>query len=99
MALAMLMEWPDMDERAYLALVQALDLGNTMFAGAILHLAGPADGGWRAVDVWADQEAFDRFKTEKLEPAMTNSGTPVPRVQTWTVHSLATPQGPLAPQR
>lgn len=99
MAVAMLLEWDDMDEQAYLSLLRALDLGERMYRGAVLHLAGPvAGGGWRAVDVWDSLEAFERFREEKLGPAMRELELAVPRVDLWQVHSLATPQGRPAPQ-
>ena len=98
MAVAMLLEWPGADEEAYLSLLRALDLGDVMFSGAVLHLAGPTDGGWRAVDVWDSSEAFARFRSEKLDAAMAQAGLPAPRVDVWPVFSLATPQGRPTPQ-
>ena len=98
MAVAMLLEWPGADEQVYRSLVEALDLGDTLFPGAILHLAGPTDGGWRAVDVWDTLEAFERFRSEKLTPAMAQVGLPTPRVDAWPVFALATPQGRPTPQ-
>lgn len=41
--------------------------------GVLAHLAGPADGGWRVVDVWESAEAFERFG-EQLVPAMQAAG-------------------------
>jgi hypothetical protein len=29
--------------------------------GIISHVAGPFEGGWRMVDVWESEEAFERF--------------------------------------
>lgn len=26
-----------------------------------MHVAGPTDGGWRVIDVWESEEAFQRF--------------------------------------
>ena len=98
MAVAVVLEWPGADEQTYLRLLEALDLGDTMFPGAVLHLAGPIDTGWRAVDVWDSPEAFARFRAEKLDPAMAEVGLPVPRVDAWPVFSLATPQGRPEPQ-
>lgn len=97
-AVAMLLEWPGADERAYLSMVRALGLGDTMFRGAVLHLAGPTDDGWRAVDVWDSLEAFERFRSEKLDAAMAEVGLPTPTVDVWTVFSLVTPQGRPTPQ-
>jgi hypothetical protein len=98
-AVAMLLEWEGMEEDAYRALVEAMDLGGAMFPGAVLHLAGPVAGGWRAVDVWESEEAFERFRVEKLGAALTRAGVAPPRVDLWPVLALATPQGPLTAQR
>ena len=98
-AVAMLLEWEGMDEDAYRALVEAMELGGAMFPGAVLHLAGPIAGGWRAVDVWESEEAFERFRVERLGAALTRAGVAPPRVDLWPVHTLATPQGPLTAQR
>lgn len=97
MAVAMVIEWPGVDQEAYLALLRELDLGERMFPGAVLHLAGPVEGGWRAVDVWDSPEAFERFLREKLVAASARAGLPAPKVDTWPVFSLATPQGRPAP--
>jgi hypothetical protein len=98
-AVAMLLEWEGMDEDAYRAMVEATGLGGAMFPGAVLHLAGPIAGGWRAVDVWESAEAFERFRVEVLGAALVKAGLAPPRVDLWPVHALATPQGPLAAQR
>src|SRR3954451_18294111 len=36
---------------------------------AIIHSAGPAEGGWYIYDIWESREAFQRFMDEKLGPA------------------------------
>ncbi len=89
MAVAMLVEWPGADERTYLDLIAALDLGDSMFPGAVLHLAGPSEAGWRVVDVWDSHEAFERFRAEKLGPAMARVGLAAPKVDAWPVTALA----------
>jgi heme-degrading monooxygenase HmoA len=38
------------------------------------HIAGPMDGGWRVITVWDSDEDFQRFRTEKLIPAMQEAG-------------------------
>ncbi len=50
-------------------------------AGGILaHAAGPTDEGWRVVDVWESEEAFQRFG-EKIGPVLQEVGFPgEPRV-------------------
>ena len=44
--------------------------------GLILHLAGPTDEGFRTIEVWEDAAAFDRFRAERIRPAMAALGGP-----------------------
>jgi hypothetical protein len=99
MAIAMLLEWSGMGESEYLSLIERLGLGSRMFPGAIAHVAGPTDDGWRVVDVWDSQEAFDRFWAEKLQEASTEVGIEAPSVSVWPVLAIRTPQGIPEPQR
>jgi hypothetical protein len=42
-------------------------------------VCGPtSDGGWRMVDVWESQEAFERFANELLIPQARALGFPQP---------------------
>lgn len=99
MAIAMLLEWSGMDEEQYLELVDRVALGDRMFPGAMLHLAGPTEDGWRAVDVWESQDAFDRFFQEKLQQASMDAKVDPPSVHIWPVFAIRTPQGEPEPQR
>ena len=98
-AIAMLLEWTGMHEGKYLELVERLALGDGMFPGAMLHLAGATEGGWRVVDVWESQEAFDRFFEEKLQQASSEAKIEPPSVSIWPVFTIRTPQGAPEPQR
>jgi hypothetical protein len=44
--------------------------------GLILHVAGPTDEGVRIIDVWESEEAWQRFRSERLEPAIAALGGP-----------------------
>ena len=37
--------------------------------GLILHAAGPTDEGFRIIDVWESEEAWERFRAERLAPS------------------------------
>ena len=39
-------------------------------AGLILHVAGPTDEGVRTIDVWETEEAWQRFRDERLAPVI-----------------------------
>jgi hypothetical protein len=44
--------------------------------GLILHLAGPTDEGVRIIGVWESEEAWQRFRSERLDPAIAALGGP-----------------------
>ena len=44
--------------------------------GLILHVAGPTDEGVRVIDVWESEEAWERFRSERLDPAIAALGGP-----------------------
>jgi hypothetical protein len=45
-------------------------------SGLILHLAGPTDEGFRIIDVWDNEGAWQRFRAERLAPAIAALGGP-----------------------
>lgn len=44
--------------------------------GLLVHVAGPTDEGVRIIDVWESEEAWQRFRTERLDPAIAALGGP-----------------------
>ena len=44
--------------------------------GLLFHLAGPTDEGFRIIDVWETEQAFCRFRSERLQPAIAALGAP-----------------------
>jgi hypothetical protein len=44
--------------------------------GLILHVAGPTDEGFRTIAVWESVEAWEQFRSERLEPAIAALGGP-----------------------
>jgi hypothetical protein len=69
MAIGLLMEFPVMGQEQYDAVMEELNLGGRMPSGGISHAAGPAEDGWRVVDVWQSQEAFDVFFRDEAAPS------------------------------
>ena len=54
----------------YSRVQQTLEEGGTP-PGLIYHAAGEQPGGqWQAVSVWESQDAFDRFREERILPAV-----------------------------
>jgi hypothetical protein len=43
-------------------------------AGLIFIVAGEADSGWRVISVWKSRDDFERFASERLAPAWSESG-------------------------
>ena len=41
-------------------------LGPDRPAGLLAHVSGPIDGGWRVINVWESEAAFQRFRSERL---------------------------------
>ena len=59
--------------------------------GAVAHIAGPKDGGWRVIDIWDSEEAADAFyASDTFAPvrAATEGGS-ISRTP-WAVHRLDT---------
>jgi hypothetical protein len=68
MAVLMIQEVPGGTKEQYEEVVSRLSDGRGLSSpgdwpveGIIVHAAGPTDDGWRVVDVWESEEAFQRF--------------------------------------
>jgi hypothetical protein len=63
----------------YDAILQAMgrSLGSAPEPGQLFHVSGPYAGGWRVVDVWESQEAFDRLARGQLLAVMATAGVEV----------------------
>ncbi len=48
----------------------AAALGDFVPDGLIVHVAGPTESGFRIIDVWESEEAWERFRNERLRPAI-----------------------------
>jgi hypothetical protein len=52
--------------------------------GLLLHLAGPTDEGFRIIDIWESELACERFRSGRVEPALSSlsgSARPPQRVR------------------
>jgi hypothetical protein len=54
--------------------------------GLSLYLAGPTDDGVRIISVWEDEQACERFRRDRLVPALTAISRPVRPV--WSARNL-----------
>ncbi len=48
----------------------AAALGDDVPDGLIVHAAGPTDSGFRIIELWESQAAWERFREERLRPAV-----------------------------
>ena len=88
MALAFVVEFPGGRQEQFGQVLEKLQLGGKSPPGQLFHVDGPIEGGWRVVDVWESQEAFDRFLQEKLGQALQEAGLATPQPQFWPVHNM-----------
>jgi hypothetical protein len=49
---------------------EELDMNGRPVDGLIFHSAGELEGRFQIFDVWESREHFDRFREERLRPAM-----------------------------
>ena len=78
MAVSVFLEFPGVTREQYEQLAQDMALSGPP-EGVIVHVCGPtSEGGWRLVDVWETQEAFERFANELLIPHAQARGFPQP---------------------
>jgi heme-degrading monooxygenase HmoA len=67
--------------------------GDQLPAGGRIHVAGPVKNGWRVITVWDSEEQFDRFRNERLIPALQEAGEEgrvAPQISVDPVHKLIT---------
>lgn len=58
--------------------------------GQQVHIAGPVENGWRVISVWDSEEQFQRFREERLLPALQESGQGQVVANVQPVHRLLT---------
>ena len=70
MAVIVITEPESVNEEMYDAVQEKLGLQGDPPEGLILHTAGTDGDQFRVVDVWESKEAHDRFRDERLLPAI-----------------------------
>jgi hypothetical protein len=88
MAIASIADTPGGTTEQAQALQQRMNLPANPPSGALLSLAGPFEGGWRVINVWESQEAWEAFRRGQLEPALQQLGFPTPQFQIWPLQGL-----------
>ena len=83
--------------RMYDGVQAEMDIANDPPEGLIFHCAGEVDGKWTISDVWESREAYDRFRDERLFPAirsvsgMDPADGPQPTITEFEVHAYVKP--------
>jgi hypothetical protein len=88
MAIGIVIEILGGTQEQYDQVMEKLQLGGKLPPGALFHAAGPVEGGWRAIDVWESQEAFDHFVQDRLQPVLQEVGVPPLQPQVFPIHNI-----------
>jgi hypothetical protein len=92
MATVMNMHWPEVTKEQYERVRQEVNWEGDVPAGAKFHVAWFADDGFRVLDIWESQSAFETFAQERLMPGVQKVGVQgQPRVQFGEVHATFAP--------
>ena len=70
MAISVVAQIPGLTAEEDAALVEALDLEGSPLVGGKVRLDGPAGGGRRIVGLWERDADYERFRDERLMPAL-----------------------------
>jgi hypothetical protein len=104
MAVVHIQEQPDMfTTDMYDAVNERMGASAQPPEGLLVHTLGRGDDGkWRIVDVWESQEAADRFREERLLPALHEiareagidpADMPEPKTLAYKTHDVIAPAG------
>ncbi len=91
-AVALLVDVPGFNEKQYDRTVDLVGTTNNPPKGHILHVAGPADGGWRVFDIWTSAQAFQEFRNQRLENALKQVGAGQSRFEFSRIFNLSAPR-------
>jgi hypothetical protein len=70
------------------ALVEALDLEGSPPPGIRIRMAGPTVDGWRIVGLWDSDTDYERFRDERLVPALSGLGRVLPTIEMWPIETV-----------
>lgn len=92
MAVGLRLKFEGGTQQQYEALHGQMNLDAEPPDGLIFHSAGPIDNGWGVIDFWESREAFDRFASERLQPAIQELGDRAlpgpPDIKEFPVHNF-----------
>ena len=92
MPIGVLTENPAGTQETYEAIMRELNLRGAVPTGALLHVAGPMEGGgWRVFDIWESREAMERFYRDEVEKArrkVMGDAAPALEPKVFPIHNL-----------
>lgn len=88
MAILVVSDNPGVTAEQDAALVEALGLEVSPPAGGRVRAAGPTANGWRTVSLWDSEEEFERFRKERLMPALKRAGRAAPTIEIWPIETV-----------
>jgi hypothetical protein len=92
MAVAFLHEFSESTQDQYDQAMEKLARSGISSQGRLVHVAGPMEAGmeagWRIVDVWESQEAFDAFVQQAGPILQEVEMWPPDESMSWPVHTL-----------
>jgi heme-degrading monooxygenase HmoA len=95
MAVGLRLKFEGGTQEQYEAIHSRMDVDANPPPGLIFHSAGPIDEGWGVIDFWESREAFDRFVSGQLQPAVQELGDRAfqgpPDIKEFPVHHLTKP--------
>ena len=87
MAVGFIFEVPGATQEQYDTVIGEVGLSDPP-PGALVHLAGPMEGGWRVIEVWESQEHAERFYREELPQALEKAGIQPVEPKVFPVHNI-----------
>jgi hypothetical protein len=89
-AILVVSEVADVTAEQDAAMVKTLNLDSAPPVGFRIRMAGPTAHGWRIVSLWDSEADFERFRNERLVPALTGVGRALPALEIWPIETLDT---------
>lgn len=93
MPIGMILEFPGGTEEQYNKVLAELGLDKKTAEGSLFHAAGPYEDGYRAIDVWVSEEAFQKYYESTIKPAIHKIGLLNMQPKFWPIHTILTPTG------
>jgi hypothetical protein len=83
---------PDVDAETYERVLEAARVETDPPEGLIIHASGAIGAGWRVISVWRSGDAFERFRDDRLIPAVRGLELPLrPTFERSLVHRIIQP--------